>query len=114
MATRRSSLPPAVATPYLRKLLVVGAHAVLFHQRPIKMGLEHGRLKLMETEPFKLVAVAMANKLARIAFAVGSARCLAFRKPRPSAQSSRTRMPCWQQLMATELALPPLVTQSSA
>ena len=26
--------------------------------------------KLMETKPFKLVAVALANKLARIAFAV--------------------------------------------
>jgi transposase len=44
---------------YLRKLLVVGAH-----------GLRMWAAKLMETKPFKLVAVAIANKLARIAFAV--------------------------------------------
>ena len=35
-------------------------------------------------------------------------------RPRRSAPSSRTRMLCWQQLMATELALPPLVTRSIA
>jgi transposase len=33
---------------------------------------------------------------------------------RRSAPSSRTRMLCWQQLMATELALLPLVTRSIA
>ena len=39
-------------------------------ESPIRMGRRCGATKLMETKPFKLVAVAMANKLARIAFAV--------------------------------------------
>ena len=55
---------------YLRKLLVVGAHAVLFHRKAHQDGLRVWAAKLMETKPFKLVAVAIANKLARIAFAV--------------------------------------------
>ena len=55
---------------YLRKLLVVGAHAVLFHRKAHQDGLRVWAAKLMETKPFKLVAVALANKLARIAFAV--------------------------------------------
>lgn len=55
---------------YLRKLLVVGAHAVLFHRRSHQDGLRTWAAKLMETKPFKLVAVAIANKLARIAFAL--------------------------------------------
>ena len=36
----------------------------------IRMGLRGWAGKLMEIKPFKLVAVAVANKLARIAFAV--------------------------------------------
>ena len=55
---------------YLRKLLVVGAHAVLLHRKSHEDGLRAWAAKLMETKPFKLVAVAIANKLARIAFAV--------------------------------------------
>ena len=55
---------------YLRKLLVVGAHAVLFHRARHTDPLRCWAQKLMETKPFKLVAVAIANKLARIAFAV--------------------------------------------
>ena len=55
---------------YLRKLLVVGAHAVLVHQArhddPLRRWVRH----LLATKPFKLVAVATANKLARMAFAV--------------------------------------------
>ena len=53
---------------YLGKLLVVGAHAVLFHRRSHQDALRTWAAKLVETKPFKLVAVAMANKLARIAF----------------------------------------------
>ena len=53
---------------YLRK--AVGAHAVLFHRKAHQDGLRVWAAKLMETKPFKLVAVAIANKLARIAFAV--------------------------------------------
>lgn len=55
---------------YLRKLLVVGAHAVLFHRKAHKDALRTWADRLMETKPFKLVAVAVANKLARIVFAI--------------------------------------------
>ena len=55
---------------YLRKLLVVGAHAVLFHRKTHTDPLRTWAKKLMEKKPFKLVAVALANKMARIAFAI--------------------------------------------
>lgn len=55
---------------YLRKLLVVGAHAVLFHRKRCSDALRSWADRLMETKPFKLVAVATANKLARIVFAL--------------------------------------------
>ena len=55
---------------YLRKLLVVGAHAVLYHRKPHEDALRSWAKKLMQTKPFKLVAVALANKMARIAFAI--------------------------------------------
>jgi transposase len=55
---------------YLRKLLVVGAHAVLFHRKPHTDALRTWASRLMETKPFKLVAVALANKMARIVFAI--------------------------------------------
>jgi len=55
---------------YLRTLLVVGAHAVLYHRARHADALRAWAKKLMQTKPFKLVAVALANKLARIAFAV--------------------------------------------
>jgi transposase len=55
---------------YLRKLLVVGAHAVLYHRARHADPLRCWADKLMATKPFKLVAVAVANKLARIVFAV--------------------------------------------
>src|SRR5260370_9865958 len=54
----------------LRKLLVVGAHAVLFHRKPHTDPLRIWAKKLIEKKPFKLVAVALANKMARIAFAI--------------------------------------------
>jgi transposase len=57
---------------YLRKLLVVGAHAVLVHQAKHNDPLRNWARKLLETKPFKLVAVATANKLARMAFALMS------------------------------------------
>jgi transposase len=57
---------------YLRKLLVVGAHAVLVHQARHSDPLRQWARKLLETKPFKLVAVACANKLARMAFALMS------------------------------------------
>jgi transposase len=55
---------------YLRKLLVVGAHAVLYHRARHTDPLRCWADKLMATKPFKLVAVALANKLARIVYAV--------------------------------------------
>lgn len=55
---------------YLRKLLVVGAHAALYRRARHSDPLRCWAGKLMATKPFKLVAVALANKLARIAFAV--------------------------------------------
>ena len=56
----------------LRRLLVVGAHAALYR---IKTGKTKGALAdwaraLLAFKPFKLVAVALANKMARIAWAV--------------------------------------------
>lgn len=57
---------------YLRKLLVVGAHAVLHHQAKHTDPLRTWARKLLETKPFKLVAVACANKLARMVFALMS------------------------------------------
>lgn len=55
---------------YLRKLLVVGAHAVLHHHARHDDALRQWARKLLGAKPFKLVAVAIANKLARIVFAV--------------------------------------------
>ena len=56
----------------LRRLLVVGAHAALYR---MKSGKTQGSLAdwartLLARKPFKLVAVALANKMARIAWAI--------------------------------------------
>jgi len=56
----------------LRRLLVVGAHAALYR---IKSGKTQSPLAewargLLAKKPFKLVAVALANKMARIAWAL--------------------------------------------
>jgi transposase len=48
-------------------MLVVGAHAVLFHRKPHTDPLRMWAKKLIDR---KLVAVALANKMARIAFAI--------------------------------------------
>ena len=55
---------------YLRRLLVVGAHAVLFHRKAHQDALRTWAARLLETKPFRLVAVAIANKLARMVFAL--------------------------------------------
>ena len=57
---------------YLRKLLVVGAHAVLYHRNRHEDALRVWAKRLIDTKPFRLVAVALANKLARIAFAIAT------------------------------------------
>jgi transposase len=54
----------------LRKFLVVGAHAALswIKRGKMKSPLAEWALKLLATKRFKLVAVALANKMARIAW----------------------------------------------
>jgi len=56
----------------LRKLLVVGAHAALYSMKNSKTrtALADWARALLASKPFKLVAVALANKIARIAWAV--------------------------------------------
>jgi transposase len=76
---------------YLRTLLVVGATAVLRHAKaqgsakgtPPRIWAEG----LLNKKPFKLVAVALANKTARIAWAV-MARGEKYRKPAPMAKAA--------------------------
>jgi transposase len=45
---------------YLPKLLIVGAHAVLYHRKPYEDALRSWAKKLLQTKPFKLVAIALA------------------------------------------------------
>lgn len=54
----------------MRKLLVFGAHAVFHHQVLYDDPLRQWARNLLAAKPFKLVAVATANKLARMAFAL--------------------------------------------
>jgi len=57
---------------HLRKLLVVGAHAALYSIKngKTKSPLADWARALLAKKPFKLVAVALANKMARIAWAI--------------------------------------------
>lgn len=55
---------------YLRRLLVVGATAVIRHTKDKPTPMAIWIRKLMEKKPFRLVSVALANKLARIAWVV--------------------------------------------
>lgn len=57
---------------HLRKLLVVGAHAALYRMRKESSDtpLANWARDLLSKKPFKLVAVALANKIARIAWAI--------------------------------------------
>jgi transposase len=54
---------------YLRRLLVVGAHSVLrwAKQRPDRYP---WLTQLLARRPFKVVAIALANKMARVAWAL--------------------------------------------
>jgi len=54
----------------LRSLLVVGATAVIRHVRPDRPGAWAWLVKLLERKPRKLAAVALANKMARIVWAM--------------------------------------------
>jgi transposase len=68
---------------YLRRLLVLGATAVIQHARrqPKK---HRWIMKLLAKKPAKLVAVAVANKMARIAWAI-MAKGGTYRAPEPAA-----------------------------
>ena len=55
---------------YLRRLLVVGATAVMRHSKDKTTRLADWIRKLLAAKPFRLVSVALANKLARIAWVV--------------------------------------------
>jgi transposase len=61
---------------YLRKLFVVGAHSVLYHCEKHNDAMRRWATKLKQTKKIKVAAVALANKTARIAYAV-----LATQKP---------------------------------
>ena len=56
--------------PYMRRLLIVGAHAVLRWTRRGKGMQSPWLLALIERRPANVVAVAIANKMARIAWAL--------------------------------------------
>lgn len=75
---------------HLRKLLVVGAHAALYR---MKKGTSDTPLAswargLLASKPFKLVAVALANKIARIAWAIMT-RDMGFQPDFTSGNSAR-------------------------
>ena len=53
---------------YLRHLLVTGAHAVLLRSKPAR--LNPWLIGLLRRRPRMVVAVAVANKMARIAWAL--------------------------------------------
>lgn len=56
--------------PYIRRLLVVGAHAVLRYARGKKATSSPWMVGLLARRPYKVAAVALANKMARIAWAI--------------------------------------------
>ena len=56
--------------PYLRRLLVVGAHAVLRFSRKGKAAPTRWASELLAKKPYNVVAVALANKMARIVWAL--------------------------------------------
>ena len=56
--------------PYLRRLLVVGAHAVLRFSRKGKAASTRWATELLVKKPYNVVAVALANKMARIVWAM--------------------------------------------
>lgn len=56
--------------PYIRRLLVVGAHAVLRFSRKGKAAPTVWASELLAKKPYTVVAVALANKMARIVWAL--------------------------------------------
>jgi transposase len=68
---------------YLRRLLVVGAHAVLRRAKQSPQNYPW-LAQLLARRPFKVVAIALANKMARVAWAL-LARGGTYRAPRLAA-----------------------------
>jgi transposase len=68
----------------LRQLLVLGATSVIRHAKPGRPGVSPWLLKLLERKPRKLAAVALANKMARIVWAM-LARGEEYRQPTQAA-----------------------------
>jgi transposase len=68
----------------LRQLLVLGATAVISHAKKGRPGLSPWLLNLLERKPRKLAAVALANKMARIIWAMLTSG-EAYRRPKPIA-----------------------------
>lgn len=56
--------------PYIRRLLVVGAHAVLRYSNKAKAAPTRWAAGLLAVKPYNVVAIALANKMARIAWAL--------------------------------------------
>ena len=56
--------------PYIRRLLVVGAHSVLRYARSKNASSKPWLVGLLARRPYKVAAVALANKMARIAWAI--------------------------------------------
>lgn len=56
--------------PYIRRLLVVGAHAVLRFSRKGKAAPTRWAAELLTKKPYNVVAVALANKMARTVWAL--------------------------------------------
>lgn len=67
---------------YIRRLLVVGATAMISQARRKKNVASAWLIKLLEAKPARLVSVALANKMARIAWAV-LARGTVYQTPAP-------------------------------
>lgn len=68
----------------LRQLLVLGATAVISHAKPGRSGVSAWLIALLGRKPRKLAAVALANKMARIIWAM-LARGEAYRRSAPVA-----------------------------
>jgi transposase len=56
--------------PYFRRLLVVGEHAVLRCSRKARVPPPRWAAELLAKKPYNVVAVALANKMARIVWAL--------------------------------------------
>ena len=68
----------------LRQLLVLGATAVIRHAKPGRPGASAWLMELLKRKPRKLAAVALANKMARIIWAMLTSG-EAYRHPTPAA-----------------------------